>query len=74
MKGTLSELDVTPDEISLWLNQYTLGENVPGDDYPDLFKGREDEEILSAALPRERFDAVVECAFNRERPRKSAED
>lgn len=56
------ELDVTAADVAEFLNGYTLRENFKEEKLPEGYEGRGDENILAAAFPSDRIDAIVRCA------------
>lgn len=55
-------LDVTTADVAEFLNGYTVRDNYKEDDLPEGYEDRGEENILAAAFPSDRIDAIVRCA------------
>lgn len=64
--------DVSPTEVAEFLNGYTIAQNWPSEDLPDDYRGREEEQVFSAAFPTDRLSEIVECVWGARRPPRSA--
>ena len=56
------ELGVSAADVAGFLNGYTLRENYKEEELPEGYEGRGDENILAAAFPSDRIDAILRCA------------
>ena len=71
-KQVMKELGVTGADVAEFLNGYTIRENWGGDELPEGFEDRGDENIIAAAWSRRQYAAVMECAFGAPEPPPSA--
>jgi Type I phosphodiesterase / nucleotide pyrophosphatase len=62
---TTRELAVSPEEISDFLNDYTIAQNWPEDALPKGYEQRGDEQVLSAAFPSDDIEEILDCAVSR---------
>lgn len=56
-------LDVSDDDVARFLNAYTIAENATTDELPEGYEDRGDEQVFSAAIPKDSMKDVMECAF-----------
>lgn len=57
---------LSPNEISAFLNDYTIAENWPDESLPEGYEERGEEQVLSAAFPSEDIDEIVDCGLSAE--------
>ncbi|MFN2589038.1 MAG: alkaline phosphatase family protein [Actinomycetota bacterium] len=68
----MRDLGVTGADVAEFLNGYTIRDNWGGDELPEGFEDRGDENVLAAAWSRRQYRAVMECAFGSPEPPASA--
>lgn len=68
----MEELGVTGAGVAEFLNGYTIRDNWGGDELPEGFEHRGDENVIAAAWSRRQYAEVMRCAFGSERPPASA--
>ncbi|MDQ3951553.1 MAG: alkaline phosphatase family protein [Actinomycetota bacterium] len=71
-KDVMKELGVTGADVAEFLNGYTIRENWGGDELPEGFEDRGDENVLAAAWSRRQYADVMRCAFGSAKPPPSA--
>jgi predicted AlkP superfamily pyrophosphatase or phosphodiesterase len=71
-KEVMAELGVTGADVAEFLNGYTIRDNWGGDELPEGFEDRGDENVLAAAWSRRQYRAVMECAFGSAEPPATA--
>lgn len=71
-KDVMDELGVTGADVAEFLNGYTIRENWGGDELPEGFEDRGDENVLAAAWSRRQYADVMRCAFGSAKPPASA--
>lgn len=54
--------NVSLDEISAFVNDYTIGQNWTSNDLPPGYENRGAEQVFSAAFPTEQLDTIRTCA------------
>lgn len=70
--AVMDELGVTGAEVAEFLNGYTIRDNWGGDELPEGYEGRGDENVIAAAWSRRQYAEVMRCAFGSEEPPSSA--
>lgn len=73
-QSMLARLDVVAEDVAIFLNGYTIADNLGDTEAPDGYESRGDEQIVSAAMAREQFPDVIECAFGAARPPSGMDD
>ncbi|MDQ3958617.1 MAG: alkaline phosphatase family protein [Actinomycetota bacterium] len=68
----MEELDVTGADVARFLNGYTIRDNWGGEELPEGYEDRGDENVLAAAWSRRQYAQVIRCAFGARKPPKSA--
>ncbi|HEX2294206.1 MAG TPA: alkaline phosphatase family protein [Actinomycetota bacterium] len=71
-KEVMADLGVTGAEVAEFLNGYTIRDNWGGDELPEGFEDRGDENVIAAAWSRRQYPEVMRCAFGSARPPASA--
>ena len=71
--AALREAGVTDDEITEFVNAYTIAENAVGE-LPAEYGDRGEEHVFSAAFMGGDFPAIMRCAFGAESPTRRAVD
>lgn len=71
-RAVMDELGVTGAEVAEFLNGYTIRDNWGGDELPEGYEDRGDENIIAAAWSRRQYGEVMRCAFGAEEPPASA--
>lgn len=71
-KVVMEELGVTGADVAEFLNGYTIRDNWGGDELPEGFEDRGDENVLAAAWSRRQYGDVMKCAFGSGEPPPSA--
>jgi predicted AlkP superfamily pyrophosphatase or phosphodiesterase len=69
-RAVADEMGVTNQEISRFLNAYTIADNVSGD-LPEAFEDRSREKVFAAVFPGSAMGDVMRCAFDSEQPPSS---
>ncbi|MGH2812415.1 MAG: alkaline phosphatase family protein [Actinomycetota bacterium] len=59
---------VSPHEIAVFLNGYTIEENWREKEIPDGYKNKANQTVLSAAFVSDRLPAIMRCKFGSPRP------
>lgn len=61
-KHEMKERGIKPEEVSTFLTDYRIGDNIAeGDDVPEGFEERLDERIFDGVVPGRRIDDLAEC-------------
>lgn len=71
-KEVMDELGVTGAEVAEFLNGYRIRDNWGGDELPEGYEDRGDENVLAASWSRRQYADVMRCAFGSEEPPPSA--
>lgn len=58
----MEELGVSLEEVSSWMDDYTLRENWPEAELPKAFEGRGEEQLFSAVFPTDDLPEIVACS------------
>lgn len=66
----LREMNLNPDDVARYVNDYTIRDNWPEDQLPQGYGDRGEENVFSAAWTDSTMDDVMRCAFGSERPPK----
>ena len=59
----LRQRGITDEEITAFVNRYTIAENWPEEELPEGFVDRGDEQVFEAAFMGEQWPEVIQCAF-----------
>lgn len=62
-EAALREKDITEEEITDFVNRYTIKQNWAEDELPDGFQERADEQVFDAAFMADDWTRVMQCAF-----------
>src|SRR4028118_1419463 len=68
----MRELGVTGAEVAEFLNAYRIEDNWGGDELPEGFEDRGEENAIAGAWSRRQYAEVMRCAFGSEEPPRSA--
>jgi hypothetical protein len=71
-KEVMDELGVTGAEVAEFLNGYRIRDNWGGDELPEGYEDRGDENVIAASWSRRQYADVMRCAFGSEEPPPSA--
>ena len=71
-RDVMDELGVTGADVAEFLNGYTIRDNWGGDELPEGYEDRGDENVIAAAWSRRQYAEVMRCAFGSEEPPASA--
>lgn len=67
-RETSSQLGVDDEDVSAWLNGYTIRRNWSGVRLPSGYEHRAEELVLDAAFPGHQLDDVLLCKFGTRTP------
>ncbi|MDQ3915998.1 MAG: alkaline phosphatase family protein [Actinomycetota bacterium] len=71
-ENVMRELGITGADVAEFLNGYTIRDNWGGEELPEGFEDRGDENVIAAAWSRRQYGEVIECAFGAPEPPASA--
>ena len=62
-EAALEDKGITDEQITDFVNRYTIAENWPEEELPDGFQDRADEQVFDAAFMSKQWPEVMQCAF-----------
>ncbi|MDQ3982151.1 MAG: alkaline phosphatase family protein, partial [Actinomycetota bacterium] len=71
-KELMDRMEITGADVAEFLNGYTIRDNWGGDELPEGFEDRGDENVIAAAWSRRQYGEVMRCAFGSDEPPASA--
>ena len=71
-KELMDRMEITGADVAEFLNGYTIRANWGGDELPEGFEDRGDENVIAAAWSRRQYGEVMRCAFGSDEPPASA--